>query len=103
MLLPHVTCPASPSGRPNPADSIVPNDLLVATEPGHTHHSDRSWLKNQVHGELDDNKLVDGATGEKNIYKRRGENPNVAGVQKRPKRLRFVIDVSRSMGRMNGM
>lgn len=33
---------------------------------------ERVWIKNQTHGELDDNRLIDGATGEKTIYKVRG-------------------------------
>jgi hypothetical protein len=33
---------------------------------------ERQWLKNQQTGDLDDNRLVDGATGERNVYKRRG-------------------------------
>lgn len=34
---------------------------------------ERQWLKNQATGELDDAKIIDGLTGEKTIYKRRGE------------------------------
>lgn len=34
---------------------------------------ERQWLKNQAVGELDDAKIIDGLTGEKAIYKRRGE------------------------------
>uniref|UniRef100_A0AAQ5Y816 von Willebrand factor A domain-containing protein 8 n=1 Tax=Amphiprion ocellaris TaxID=80972 RepID=A0AAQ5Y816_AMPOC len=34
---------------------------------------ERQWLKNQALGELDDAKIIDGLTGEKTIYKRRGE------------------------------
>lgn len=34
---------------------------------------ERQWLKNQALGELDDAKIIDGLTGEKAIYKRRGE------------------------------
>lgn len=34
---------------------------------------ERQWLKNQALGELDDTKIIDGLTGEKAIYKRRGE------------------------------
>jgi hypothetical protein len=30
------------------------------------------WVKNQIQGELDDNRLIDGALGERNVYKRRG-------------------------------
>jgi hypothetical protein len=33
---------------------------------------ERQWLKNQQTGDLDDTRLVDGATGERNVYKRRG-------------------------------
>lgn len=40
---------------------------------------ERQWLKNQAMGELDDAKIIDGLTGEKSIYKRRGElDPEVA-------------------------
>lgn len=64
---------------------------------------ERTWLKNQLQGELDDAKLVDGATGERNIFKRRGiPDPLFSGVQKLPKRMLFVMDVSKSMARMNG-
>lgn len=34
---------------------------------------ERQWLRNQALGELDDAKIIDGLTGEKAIYKRRGE------------------------------
>lgn len=34
---------------------------------------ERQWLKHQATGELDDAKIIDGLTGEKTIYKRRGE------------------------------
>lgn len=34
---------------------------------------ERQWLRNQALGELDDAKIIDGLTGEKSIYKRRGE------------------------------
>ena len=49
-------------------------------------------------------RLVDGATGERNIFKRRGvpSAPPIGQVQRLPKRLRFVVDVSSSMGRFNG-
>jgi hypothetical protein len=55
-----------------------------------------------LQGELDDNKLVDGATGERNIFKRRGKNdPMFGAIQKLPKRLRFLMDVSSSMSYFN--
>merc|ERR1719270_590490 len=64
---------------------------------------DRQWLKNQTQGELDDTRLIEGITGEKTIYKRRGEqDPEPGSVQEKPKRLRLVVDVSGSMYRFNG-
>merc|ERR1711953_280010 len=64
---------------------------------------DRQWLKNQTQGELDDTRLIEGITGEKTIYKRRGEqDPEPGSVQEKPKRLRLLVDVSGSMYRFNG-
>ncbi len=49
-------------------------------------------------GELDDGKLVDGVTGERLIYKKRGlRTPKLGMQQVKPKRLMFVCDVSGSM------
>ena len=43
---------------------------------------ERQWLKNQAYGDLDDAKLIEGLTGEKAIYKRRGEKePEVRTVR----------------------
>ncbi|XP_072301028.1 von Willebrand factor A domain-containing protein 8 [Eucyclogobius newberryi] len=65
---------------------------------------ERQWLKNQALGELDDAKIIDGLTGEKAIYKRRGElDPEPGTPQQKPKRLRVLADVSGSMYRFNGM
>merc|ERR1719430_364506 len=64
---------------------------------------DRTWLKNQTSGDLDDNRLIDGLTGEKSIYKKRGDqDPEVGSPQEKPKRLKLVVDVSGSMYRFNG-
>lgn len=65
---------------------------------------ERQWLKNQTEGDLDDAKLVEAITGEKNVYKRRGDDPNADGSfsMEKPKRLRLVVDVSGSMYRFNG-
>jgi hypothetical protein len=61
---------------------------------------ERGWLKRQSYGELDDSKIVDGITGDKYVYKRRGS------VEETPfpkeKHIRFVMDVSGSMYRFNG-
>ncbi|XP_053732319.1 von Willebrand factor A domain-containing protein 8 [Synchiropus splendidus] len=65
---------------------------------------ERQWLKNQALGELDDAKIIDGLTGEKSIYKRRGEQePELGSPQQKPKRLRVLADVSGSMYRFNGV
>ena len=54
-------------------------------------------------GELDDTRLIEGITGEKSIYKKRGEQePEPGAPQEKPKRLRLVVDVSGSMYRFNG-
>ena len=64
--------------------------------------TEQGWIPRQSHGELDDARLVDGVTGEKNIYKRRGTIEDSGGPSPKPKRLRFVVDVSGSMYRFNG-
>ncbi|XP_076011540.1 von Willebrand factor A domain-containing protein 8 isoform X2 [Genypterus blacodes] len=65
---------------------------------------ERQWLKNQALGELDDAKIIDGLTGERAIYKRRGElDPEPGSPQQKPKRLRVLADVSGSMYRFNGV
>jgi hypothetical protein len=64
-------------------------------------------LRHQTHGDLDDSKLVDGLTGDRLVFKRRGvpDTPNQrtdnSGDAHR-KRLQFVVDVSGSMYRFNG-
>ncbi|KAJ8310233.1 hypothetical protein KUTeg_012098 [Tegillarca granosa] len=64
---------------------------------------ERQWLKNQAYGDLDDTKLIEGITGEKSIYKRRGEKePELGTPQEKPKRIRLLVDVSGSMYRFNG-
>jgi MoxR-like ATPase len=63
---------------------------------------ERVWLKHQSDGVWDDAKIVEGITGEKNIYKRRGESTDASMFQqKKKKRLLFVLDVSASMYRFN--
>lgn len=59
------------------------------------------WIKRQSHGEIDESRLVDGVTGERNIYKRRSRADNESPILS-PKRIRFVVDVSGSMYRFNG-
>lgn len=65
---------------------------------------ERTWLKHQSSGELDDAKLVDGVTGERLVFKKRGvsDSPFHSLHQAKPKRMLFVMDVSGSMYRFNG-
>lgn len=64
---------------------------------------ERQWQKHQTSGEMDDTKLVEGITGEKNIYKKRAEQePEPGQPQEKPKRLKLLVDVSGSMYRFNG-
>lgn len=61
---------------------------------------ERVWHKNQQVGDLDDQKLIDGLTGDRSIYKRRKDvDPDNPFFQPKPKRLSFVFDVSMSMSR----
>ncbi|GAA5867426.1 hypothetical protein JCM1840_002135 [Sporobolomyces johnsonii] len=61
---------------------------------------ERVWLKRQSDGELDESRLSEGLTGEATVYKRRGmEKPELGRPQLKPKRIRFVFDLSASMYR----
>ncbi|TYZ62616.1 hypothetical protein PybrP1_002376 [[Pythium] brassicae (nom. inval.)] len=66
---------------------------------------ERTWLKHQASGELDDAKLVDGVTGERLVFKKRGVSDSPfhhAPSRATPARMLFVMDVSGSMYRFNG-
>ena len=66
--------------------------------------SERSWLRHQTTGDLDDSKLVDSISGERNVFMRREEEEEETGTaQSEPKRMRLVVDVSGSMYRFNSM
>lgn len=59
---------------------------------------ERVWLKRQSDGELDEGRLTEGLTGEAAIYKRRGmEKPELGRPQLKPKRIRFIFDLSASV------
>lgn len=67
---------------------------------------DRVWLKQQSHGELDDTKLVDAASGERNVYKRRGLPSDVrsqssGSTASARAAVHLVVDTSASMYRFN--
>jgi len=73
--------------------------VLAAAE---AKNKERVWLPLQHTGELDEGRLVDGVTGEQNIFKRRGEPVLPEGHQQTlPKRLAFLVDISNSMSRFN--
>ncbi|XP_054728562.1 von Willebrand factor A domain-containing protein 8 [Anastrepha obliqua] len=77
--------------------------LKAVLEALQTKSKERQWQKYQTHGELDDTRLIEGITGEKNIYRRRAEaNPWADHIQEKPNRLKLVVDVSGSMYRFNG-
>jgi hypothetical protein len=68
---------------------------------------ERTWLRHQQHGELDDGKLVDGVAGDRAVFKRRGKRDTPpagtpGSAQTHPKRLTCVVDCSGSMYRFNG-
>jgi von Willebrand factor A domain-containing protein 8 len=64
---------------------------------------ERIWIKNKSYGEIDDNKIVEGITGEKLIYQKRGEGEIYDSfMHKKKKLLHFCMDVSSSMYRFNG-
>ena len=77
--------------------------LRLIFESAESRQHERQWLKNKTSGELDDNKIVDGMTGEQLIYKKRGVIDPLAGIQQLPKRLYFLVDISGSMYRFNGI
>lgn len=57
-------------------------------------------MKHQTFGDLDDTKIIEGLTGEKNIYRRRAErHPELGTPSEKPKHLRLLVDVSGSMYR----
>ncbi|KAJ3746345.1 AAA domain-containing protein [Lentinula detonsa] len=61
---------------------------------------ERVWVKRQTDGELDDSRLTEGITGEATVYKRRMmEKPQIGRPQIKPKRIRFIFDLSASMYR----
>ena len=72
--------------------------LRVVLESLEARKNERTWLRNKDAGDLDDQKLIDGLTGSRNIYKARGETPP-GSFQELPKRIHFLFDLSMSMSR----
>ncbi|KIY70240.1 hypothetical protein CYLTODRAFT_488278 [Cylindrobasidium torrendii FP15055 ss-10] len=76
------------------------NSLFDLLENLAAKEEERVWIKRQTDGELDDSRLTEGLTGEATVYKRRGmEKPELGRPQIKPKRIRFIFDVSASMYR----
>ncbi|CAO3593309.1 unnamed protein product [Absidia cylindrospora] len=79
-------------------------ELRVILEGVEAKNKERVWLKNQTSGDLDDNKIIEGLTGERSIYKRRGDDdPEIGLFHDKPKRMNFVFDLSASMFRFNAL
>lgn len=77
--------------------------LRTVLESVEAKEKDRVWLNHKASGDIDDKKLIESITGEKNVYKKRGEAPPELGApQEKPKRLLFCMDISGSMYRFNG-
>ncbi len=55
-------------------------ELRVTLDGLEAKSNERVWMKNQVVGDIDDNRLIDGITGERAIYKKRGEQPPELGA-----------------------
>ena len=66
--------------------------------------TERSWLRHQSTGELDDSKLVDSISGDRNVFVRRGEEEREVGApDSESKLMRLLVDVSGSMYRFNSI
>eukprot|EP00759_Apiculatamorpha_spiralis_P049025 PhF_6_TR44166/c0_g1_i1/m.67642 len=64
---------------------------------------ERTWLRGQSQGDLDDNRVVDAVIGDSNVFRRRGKATPVLGLpQRHPKYIHLVMDLSASMSRFNG-
>ncbi|PIO71375.1 hypothetical protein TELCIR_06730 [Teladorsagia circumcincta] len=79
------------------------NHLRSIIEQLEAKKKERQWARHQTSGDLDDGKLIEGVTGERNIYRRRlDKKPEPGAPQLKPKRMRLCFDVSGSMYRFNG-
>ncbi|KAJ3386110.1 von Willebrand factor A domain-containing protein 8, partial [Entophlyctis sp. JEL0112] len=76
-------------------------ELRAIVQSTEAKRKERVWLRNQTSGDVDDTKLVEGITGERAVYKRRGEDDSV--FQQKPKKLFISFDLSASMARFNGL
>jgi len=65
---------------------------------------ERVWMKNQTTGELDENRIVDALSGERDVFKRRGnpDDTNSNALHSEPVTIKLIVDISASMYRFNG-
>ncbi|GAA5944071.1 H(+)-transporting V1 sector ATPase subunit E [Sporobolomyces koalae] len=91
---------ASSYSRYHDAVSAHIQSLVSFLENLRAKEEERIWLKRQSDGDLDESRITEGLTGESTVYKRRGsEKPDFGQPQLKPKRIRFVFDLSASMYR----
>eukprot|EP00755_Sulcionema_specki_P015420 Sspe_Gene.9679::Locus_3257_Transcript_1_1_Confidence_1.000_Length_5642::g.9679::m.9679 len=64
---------------------------------------EREWVKHQSDGVWDENKLVEGIAGDKNIFKKRGASSESSHKRERKKRMVFCFDCSASMYSFNSV
>jgi hypothetical protein len=62
-------------------------ELRAILETVEAKNKERVWLKHQTSGDVDDSKLIEGVTGDRAIYKRRGEAQHDPGFQAKRKSL----------------
>eukprot|EP00045_Choanoeca_perplexa_P012171 m.131630 g.131630 ORF g.131630 m.131630 type:complete len:1706 (-) comp15913_c0_seq3:46-5163(-) len=65
--------------------------------------SERTWLRHQSAGELDDLKLVDGLSGDSAVFRKRADVPSMWGDTEPSLHLTVLLDVSASMFRFDGI
>ena len=64
-------------------------------------NEERVWLKNQSTGELDDSRIVDALSGERDVFKRRGNPDDSTTLHAESVTIKLVVDISASMYRFN--
>jgi MoxR-like ATPase len=81
--------------------------LRVVFQSAQAKQRERVWLKNQLVGDLDEGRFLDGAMGEAAVFRRRADPDDKDDKSKsrprKPKRLRLVVDLSGSMYRFNSL
>ena len=74
------------------------SQLRLVLESLESKSKERKWVKRKTEGDLDETRLVEGITGERAVYKKRGEEKSFfAGHMESKIRILFVLDVSASM------